>query len=212
MTSRGRGDAPDNLGRYYTDPDVSRHIIRRCVLRGIIKPGDVVLEPSSGGGSFLDALAEFAPKADVYAMDVDPGASSMQTTGRRTYRSHLGDFLGPYPPDWPYPKTTVGNPPYSTKVEGERWQDAASLHARRAIEMSEHTIFELRMGFLGKPKGVDHPRRKFHGDYPPREIWPLWPRPSHTGGGTDSAEYAAIWWHRGYRGPTKWVPLEWWTP
>ncbi|MEL6348943.1 MAG: hypothetical protein AAFV53_37915, partial [Myxococcota bacterium] len=54
---------------------------------------------------------------------------------------------------------------------------------------------------------VESKRRiPFWAEHPARHIWMLAERPSFTGGGTDSAAYAAIWWDREHDGPTTCQP------
>lgn len=222
MTTRNAKNA-DKLGRYYTDRRLADAILWRCKQKQLLKQGQVVLEPSSGGGAFLDAIFRRMPPQrmptleeyrhssfpgiwKLYAMDISPDAPSLKgwapTLG---YTISRQDFLDPYPTDWEKPDLIIGNPPYSIK-SGSRWVDTATLHCEKAIALAKkNVVFLLRTNFLGCTKL----RRPFWEKHPPKEVWMIDPRPSFSGGGTDSTEYSVFWWENGWEGKTTLSFLRW---
>lgn len=124
MSSTTRGGDYDPLGAYYTRPDDAR----RCVQVLPIEPGERILEPSVGGGSFLRALYALglvdAAARNVEVMDLNPQAPGLhmpgdhlRTVARDTGLVVLTGFLVTAPqqrPDW-----VLGNPPYGTRPPAE---------------------------------------------------------------------------------------------
>lgn len=199
--TRRRGE---KLGRYYTDHRVASAVVNALPLEA----GMRVLEPSAGGGAFLEAIydrcAKEAKFVYLHACDVDPTAPSMIGDGH-LYRRHVGDFLAPLPEGWDDFDMVIGNPPYSVTPDGaKRSVEVATDHVDRALQISKrHVVFVLRLGFLGWTRK----RALWWQKHPPRAIMTLAPRPSFTGSGTDSAEYAAFWWDKRWGGSTthKWI-------
>lgn len=196
MTATANGKA-DRLGRYFTDPRVSRAIIRHLP---IWRDGLVVLEPSCGSGSFLDQLVLLQAARQLqlylYGLDVDENAPAMVgPADALLYCRALQDFLQPSLPDgWPRPDVVIGNPPYSEIPEdATRAVEVASDHAQRALAVTRrHVVMLLPTAFLGATR-KRFPWWKRHRRHL-RDVWLLWPRPSFTGGGTDSREFAVFWW------------------
>lgn len=221
MTARGRAGAPyEALGAYHTDPDLARAVVATLALRR----GDVVLEPSGGGGAFVEALIERSDREqlelEILVMDVDPEAPvhlvpsprfrrSVQSflDKRRTWLSkltgerHLVHAGDPWPSDWPRPRWIVGNPPFGVKLPDDVCRASIPVvedHVRRALELTtEHVVYVLNAHYLGSSGRV----RGIHRAWPPRSVRVLDPRPSFTGTGTDSALYVLCWWDKTWTPP-----------
>jgi adenine-specific DNA-methyltransferase len=114
------------MGAYMTPPDAAR-LLAAWALR---RPGERVVEPSMGEGSFLAALADESRRRDldaqVWGVELCPdtfGAvvSGGLVDGRRAIRS---DFLAvePFPAD-----AVVGNPPYVRLRHTPHEQRSAAL-------------------------------------------------------------------------------------
>jgi hypothetical protein len=163
---RREGDA------YYTRDDVAL----ACVRTLPILDGDVVLEPSAGGGAFLRALRTAHPGASLLAIDVNPEPpAALSENGGFVVGN--ADF-GRWEPeagvrvDW-----IVGNPPYSDAVE----------HLLHALSIARIGVaFLLRLSLL-ESRG----RVGFWREVGPllSEVRVLASRPSFTGSGTDQMAY-----------------------
>lgn len=175
------------LDAYYTPPEVAFRLIDLLSIR----PGDWLLEPSAGGGAFVQAAR--AAGANVTAVDLDPGACGLMLADEYA----VGDFL-----TW-QPKRTyrwiAGNPPFS----------GAEAHVRRALAMKpiSGVAFLLRLAFLETVE-----REAFWREHPPSDVWVFCRRPSFTGNNrTDSAAYAWFIWRTGTR-PEPRIRWLWSTP
>ena len=221
VSATGRGAAYERLARYYTPELLARTLVRELPLRS----GQVVLEPHVGSGAWGRAVEfscwERKLKLKMELMDVDPGAPGLGPMGPSSATARgLGDFLLDDPvlqPDW-----IIGNPPYAIDpeiaVRKYPWIDVAhdrekpvpvaELHVQRALHLVRPKLgsvgFLLRQGFLASGE-----RDALFRQYPPRHIFTVWPRPSFTGGGNDSADYAFIWWDLLHMGPTTWSRVRW---
>ena len=202
---------------YYTPPALARMLVGLLPL----EPGDTVLEPSAGGGAFCRAIE--ARGCQVHALDVDPKAPALNMP-RRPWRTQVGDFLttSVERPTW-----VVGNPPYAvpgdpvqcSKCKGlaprgcrkckglgytQPMVPVAEHHARRGLEVAERGVaMLLRLALLAGQK-----RTVLWQRYPPAVVWVLPQRPSFTGGGTDSYDYAWITWDNQHIGEpvVRWCP------
>lgn len=96
------------------------------------------------------------------------------------------------------PALFVSNPPYSQSLEFVE-------HTLKALEFygpGSVAVFLLPLNWFGSLK-----RNSFHKQHPPARLTVLTPRPSFTGNGTDSNEYAWWWWRHGY-GPEASTKIE----
>lgn len=75
--------------------------------------------------------------------------------------------------------TIVTNPPFSLAFE----------FCDRALKMSSNVAMLLRLNFLAGQK-----RRDWYKEHPPTALVVLSRRPSFTGNGTDSCDYAWVFW------------------
>lgn len=182
---------------------------------------EYVLEPSAGGGAFVRALCDLRERRGltyrILALDVDPRASAREWADD----FHVGDFLDPttWPDRWPqHVGAAIGNPPYSIrepkigadgeplrypatrKVKGqvephpkagqieERVIEVGTDHALRCLEVAARSALVFRQGFAG---GAERFARLWsRGVLANEDV--LCPRPSFTGGGTDSCEYSSF--------------------
>jgi len=157
-----------------------------------LEAGDTALEPSAGGGAFVDALE--AHGAVVEAVDIEPAPREPRLFGPPPASIVRGDFLAGWTPDSP-PRWVIGNPPYRE----------AEAFVRRSLDVTgRHVVFLLRLAFL---EGAL--RAALWRETPLRKVWVLTERPSFTGGGTDSAAYGWFWWDREYSGEPSMGWLSW---
>ena len=169
MSATNRGGDRDELDRYYTP----RSLARRLTARLPLEPGDVVMEPSCGGGAFIRAAKGMGVE-DIHATDLDPDAEGLSMVPPD--HAKVCDYTERTEEvDW-----TIGNPPFNS----------ALAHVRHALKHSRKGVaFLLRLSFLETKER--HPFWKMH---PPESVSVMSKRPSFTDGGTDSAAYAWFVW------------------
>lgn len=186
-----------------------------------IKPGDVVLESSAGGGAWARELAEAG--AHVHALDIDPNAwvniAGRAWSDRREaernraaaipdhdpreaqfgkLRTRCVDFMeyprNQTPPERLYIGHTVGsNPrPFHWGV-GNPPFDGAEAHARHELELCDKVAFLLRGGFLASAERVP-----FWEEFRPHltDVWFLQQRPTEWDA---SYDYAMLLWDQTQR-------------
>lgn len=161
------------------------------------RPEVLFLEPGCGETApFLDAALDLPEVEGVglELMDKEEGSFSDHLVGRML----LGkDFLEQGPSEYGQAlkenkgfDLIIGNPPFS---QAERFVE-------RGIELLRDDgvlCYLLRLGFM-----ASRAREKLLTIYKPRHVRVLTPRPSFTGGGTDSQEYALFYWEKWYDGET----------
>lgn len=187
----------DRLSRYYTDPRVAAACVAALPE---VRPGWRILDPHAGGGAWLEAVLEREPGAFCHAHDLDPGAAAVQP-GQR-WRTTVGDFLEEEGPRWSGIDLVVGNPPYS--VDGV---EVATIHLRRALEVAPRVAWLLPLDLLGGHRALPERWRAI-----PAAVWPVYPRPSFTGGKTDSGEYGFMLFERGSGDTIEWGRAIRWRP
>ena len=168
------------LDAYYTPHQLAAALVRRLPFL----PGQRVLEPSAGGGAFVDALVGHPERLSVTALDVNPRAPAVRLRADALVDALPGvDFLDHQAPtDW-----IVGNPPY----------DAAEAHVRHALSLARVGVaFLLRLAFLASARRVP-----LWQESPLALVSVLAERPSFAGGGTDSDDYAFFIWRKGWTYP-----------
>lgn len=137
-----------------------------------------VFEPCAGDGAIIKFLKEVKPELRIAANEIDEAhADHLYHSGAD--KVDFYDFFG-YEPNFCY-DTVITNPPFSLAQEFittilTKWRP-------------KRTIMLLRLNFLGSQK-----RKEFWNKFPPSRIYVLSKRPSFTGGGTDSQEYAWFVW------------------
>ena len=200
-----------------------------------------VLEPSAGGGAFVRALRALRDERGyafrVLAIDIDPRAAAAEWAD--DFRVFDALDVDAWPEEWPdRVDVVIGNPPYSIRVpklgkDGEPLRypehrrrkggvephpkagqireaviEVGTDHALRCLEVARIAVLLFREGFAGG--GARYARLWSRGVLLNQDT--LVPRPSFTGGSTDSCEYATfaldarggIPWHRRTRGWVVW--------
>lgn len=182
MTSaRARADRVEN-DAYYTPDDLAR------VLVGLLPIANAnrVIEPSVGGGAFVRAIREHAPRAMVVGFDVNPDAPGLAICDGAAVGDWSTIAETVWPADW-----IVGNPPYTH----------AEAHVASALAVGGGVAMLLRLAFLEGGKRFSWWRANGHRLH---AVYVLAERPSFTGGSTDSAAYGWFVWGPAPRegGPT----------
>lgn len=208
MSATSRGGAYADHGKYYTDRELAAFLVDRLDLR----KGDVVLEPSVGGGAFLEQLIRRNRKEDlelrILIMDIDARAPGMEATRHgicdgancsfldeeitwtdKTGHVWIVQTASQYPNEWPLPDVIVGNPPFGIKLPDEVRKSSvpvAEAHVLRALSLAKrHVSFLLPSGWMGSSSRAIG----IHAETPPTSSIFLAPRPGFTGTGSDSNEY-----------------------
>lgn len=189
----------DKLDRYYTDPRVAQACVN--VMMDVEAPlriplqhrrGALFIEPSSGGGAFLDALG-LDSFMTPYAYDIDPEAVTVKD-GRAVCMDWLDvPVLPGTERDY---RIVFGNPPYKYAQE----------HIEHAFKLGADEVwFLLRTGFTGSLRRYD-----MHRECGLMHKAELVPRPSFTGDGkTDGSEYAFFGYCRGFDGVRTFDIVRW---
>lgn len=113
------GEAAKALGAYYTDPTIADFLVRWAIRA----PNESVLDPSFGGGVFLQAAVQRLeqlggnPRSQIFGVEIDPQAhartrSVLEHSGIRLPNLILGDFFDLLPGQIPLLTAVVGNPPF----------------------------------------------------------------------------------------------------
>jgi predicted RNA methylase len=142
-----------------------------------IRNGDMVIEPSCGGGAFVRAIHAAAPSAHVLGIDINPDAPGLVAADS----SMVGDWPA-LAPSLEVATWVVGNPPYG----------AAASHIAAALDAGLNVAMLLRLAMLEGGARFAWWREcaapRLH------TVYALAERPSFTGGGTDSAAYGWFVW------------------
>lgn len=146
--------------------------VRRMTEAIHLPRGATYLEPCVGGGAIWHAVGK---DRDWILYDID-GHKSVPAAQHR-------NFLETELP-WGKVDYIVTNPPYSLALE----------FAEHSLTMAHNTIMLLRLSFLGSKR-----RSAFIAATKP-DVYVLPNRPSFTGRGTDSCEYAWFHWHKNSAG------------
>lgn len=182
------------LDAFYTDPLLADFCVAQLtdprLLRSWLGLRSRVVEPSCGGGSFVEALLKRTP--NVHAVDVDPDAAGLHIAPTHD----VSDWLDWTPAEEDVVDWVVGNPPFGD----------AEAHLRHALSIARVGVaFLLRQGFVSSKE-----RRPFFAEFPGAARVDLLERPSFTGDGkTDMYDYAFLVWLKGHQGPGKWVTASW---
>lgn len=180
MSSTNRGGQRSEADFYPTPAWCVRRLIEAAAL-----PGGRWLEPAAGRGDIIRAVD--AARSDVTWTAVElrpecrPALAAATGSARRV---RIGDFtklaadeLGPV-------DVVITNPPYSIAME--MLEHALTLRATGVVML-------LRLNFLASGA-----RASFMRKHVP-DVYVLPNRPSFSGRGTDSIEYAWFVWHPGRR-------------
>lgn len=139
------------------------------------KDNSIVLEPCAGDGNIISYLKEVCPKLRIVANELDKThENKLNNSGADNIV--FFDFLNKKPS---YYDVIITNPPFSLAQE----------FIETSLKQANRVIMLLRLNFLGSQK-----RKPFWDKYPPSRIYVLSKRPSFTGNGTDSQDYAWFVW------------------
>lgn len=210
MTSKNTmgGERPRNAADAYYTPDALALAITDALRDRLGLVPDYVVEPSAGGGAFLRAIHSTWPAASIEAVEPTTPQTGPLTVGALPrgilHSTTWEDFPCVVPPD-----LIVGNPPYNLPGDGRGDNPTtAERHVMLAMERlpeGGHLAFLLRLAFLSGGGRI----RRLYSQHPLRALWPVTPRPSFTGGGTDGSEYGVFVWRKGWQGECDVRPLEW---
>lgn len=178
-TPRRKNDA------YMTPPDLAHAICSR-VQETVALPTDaIVLEPGAGTGNFITAVRVAWKDAVIKAIDLKAGYR------RRCMIAGANEFVKADYLKMPKERAqiynlVIGNPPY----------ELAEEFVERAYSEGMVVCFLLRAAFrsgvgrwVGTKKGIGIFKK-----CPPLLTWPVVPRPSFTGTGTEHSEYEVFLW------------------
>lgn len=183
MSSTNRGATRDPHDYYRTPAWCTRAIVER-----LTSPRNVV-DVGCGDGAIMGALPHAAHR-EIIGVEVQAHLASQarEATGNEVLEA---DYLAPGL-ELPFrPDLVIGNPPYAQ----------AMAFVKRSLEFDCMVVMLLRLAWTASQK-----RNAFHLANP-CDLYILPRRPSFTGGGTDSADYAwFVWGDRG--GTWEVIPVE----
>lgn len=215
MSSTNRGSTYHDNGAYYTERAVARVIIDAILPLAVERFGPrlICAELHAGAGAFIAELLSRPEVDSVYAMDIDPHAPALIDGARYEWR--VGSCLpkpvvwhrseakggplvvqeaGGWPEEWPAPHLIVGNPPFGQPCPGRKSPlPVAQAHVEAALGILAPGGF-LSYLLPGSYLGSSTRRKWFNKGNAPLIVEHLDPRPTFTGGGSDSMEYAGIHW------------------
>lgn len=147
------------------------------LLERVPLPDGEWLEPSAGNGAIIRAVRRLRPGQVFGAVESDP----RRWKGLRALDVALRplDFLVLMPPQRGRWDLCIGNPPYTQ----------AEAFVRKGLTLAREVVYLLRLGFLAGQK-----RAALYREHGTPDVYVLPRRPSFTGRGTDSADYAWMRW------------------
>lgn len=176
MSSTNRGGQRSEADFYPTPAWCVRRLIEAADL-----PGGRWLEPAAGRGDIIRAVDEI--RSDVAWTAVELRAECRDALAAATgspREVHISDFTMLTPREVGSVDVVITNPPYSIGME--MLKHALTMHATRVVML-------LRLNFLASAA-----RAPFMREHAP-DVYVLPNRPSFSGRGTDSIEYAWFVWH-----------------
>lgn len=182
MSSTNRGTVRNEVD-FYVTPDET---IEKILYELAWCHGTEILEPCAGNGAIVRALKHKPTKYIVTAVEIRNSETENLFKAGADHVYCGIDFLKMSKLN-PKPEVIITNPPYSIAQE--------IIEHCFEIAPDAEIIMLLRLGFLGSKK-----RKSFWGKHPVTQLYPLGQRPSFTGKGTDSADYAWFVWSK-YRKP-----------
>ena len=169
MSSTNRGRARNRADNYPTPAWCVR-----LLLGAVDLPDGAWLEPCAGDGAIVRAVG---PGPAWTAVELRRECRADLESLMPAERVHTGDFLRRRPRE--RFAVVLTNPPYGS----------AQAFAEQALRCADHVVMLLRLNFLASAK-----RAAFMRSSRP-DVYVLPNRPSFTGTGTDSIEYAWFHWH-----------------
>ncbi len=170
MSATGRGKERAANDFYETPARCVEELMQACDLGGANW-----LEPSAGSGAIIRAVNAIKPGITWAAVELDNRHSS--NLKALTNNVHVGSYLT-WEKDRHY-DVVIGNPPYSLAME----------FVQTSLRNADTVALLLRLCFAASKKRAD-----FMMSTCP-DVYVLSQRPSFTGGGTDSTDYAWFVWH-----------------
>ena len=177
MSSTNRGSTRTSLD-FYPTPSWCVHRL----LEEVVLPGGAWLEPCAGNGAIIDAVRAMRSDVEWTAVEVQPHVGSHLHSRSQVTDVHLDDFFQ-LSDDLRRHRVVITNPPFSS----------AERFIRASLELADHVVMLLRLNFLASLK-----RAPLMREHPP-DVYVLPNRPSFTGSGTDSIDYAWFHWPPGRR-------------
>ena len=180
MSSTNRGNARNHADFYATPHWVVHRLLERLTL-----PGGTWLEPGAGEGNIIRAVHR--PDVRWTALELRAECRPQLETLEPRPEVVITDKFVKKLADDQKPlcgrrfDVALGNPPFSLALE----------FVQESLELADTVVMLLRLNFLGSSK-----RAEFMRGHTP-DVYVLPNRPSFTGKGTDSIEYAwFVWRHR----------------
>jgi hypothetical protein len=175
MSSTNRG-AIRNESDFYRTPLIALEPLKEIIGN---KRYSCILEPCAGDGAIVKYLRWlYGVSSSIVACEINEDhRNSLFEAGANIVR--IGDFLNF---DFSISDLIITNPPYGIAQE-------IVEHCFKVAMVDAEIIMLLRLGFLGSKK-----RSEFWKNHPVTQIYPLSKRPSFTGNGNDSADYAWYVW------------------
>ena len=140
---------------------------------------DKIFEPCAGDGNLIKYMRAKGINRFIWANELDESHKSQLEKSGASATSY-DDFLQMKGVEGVY-DIIIANPPFSCAQE--------FIEKCLTEWKPKRTIMLLRLNFLGSQK-----RKEFWKKFPPSLIYVLSKRPSFTGNGTDSQEYAWFIW------------------
>jgi len=169
-TNRGGSRSPAD---YYPTP----HWCVRRLLEEVDLPAGQWLEPCAGVGDIIRGVGQVRDDVQWLANEYRPECRDALVDLLSSSRVSSGDTLRWAPPQ--RPTVSITNPPFRLAMDMVGW----------SLENADITVMLLRLNFIGTAK-----RAHFMREHPP-DVYVLPNRPSFTGRGTDSVEYAWFVWN-----------------
>ncbi|WP_225413829.1 class I SAM-dependent methyltransferase [Stigmatella hybrida] len=180
MSSTNRGAGRTGFDEYPTPAWAVRRLMEAVHFKG-----GHWLEPCAGEGAIISTI----DRADVQwtAVEIQQRFEPLLRKLPRIESIKIGDFM-----DYRPPATLHSKRPFNAVVTNPPYLDAMEFVAH-CLELSTHVAMLLRLNFLASNK-----RNTFMREHCP-DVYVLPDRPSFTGKGTDSIEYAWFVWDSGAR-------------
>lgn len=193
MSSTNRGAVRNEADFYKTPEGSTKGFLDEFELRG-----KNFLECCAGDGAISKVLKDYYPDCDLMQVEI----REEEKDGLEKYgKVEIDDFRYWYPggeieiPCSSKIDTIISNPPFSTAFAdydlktGNVKDDGIIEHCFEIANDDTEIIMLLRLNVLGSQK-----RKWFWDKHPVTQIYVLRQRPSFTGHGTDSIEYAWFVW------------------
>lgn len=198
---RGRKTERREHDAYMTPTSLVEAIVKR--VKVYAPNARNILEPSCGYGEFVAALRKEYPESTIVAVDIRGALAKPEGA------SHFVaiDFLTIPPADLAEIDLFATNPPFT--LYGEFVEHMLN-GAKDGATIALLSRFGHLVGSLDAQTWWMTPLA--NGMTPNRQIvdtLPIHPRPSFTGGGTDSQEYAIIIFRKGFDNGGRFEPIKW---